>query len=516
MIEEKTDNKTIAKNTVLLYVRMMFTMCVSLYTSRVILAVLGIDDYGIYQAVGGVVAMLSFVNNALSIGSSRFLTFELGAGDSDKLKRTFSSLLTAHILLALAVALLAETAGLWFVYHKLVIPPERLGAAVTAYHFSIVTAVIQIIVVPYSASVIAHERMGVYAYVSILDAVLKLAICYLITVGGLDKLVMYAIFLCSIQGVNILIYRGYCVKHFAESHYRPMWDKPILKNVLGYSGWNLFANTALALITYGSSILLNMFFTSAVVTAMAVSNQVNGAAQQFVNSFRTAANPQIVKKYAVGDLSGSKKLLLASTKYSFYLMLLLAVPLFFVADEVLHLWLKEVPEYTTVFVRVTIATCLFQVFDTSFYTALYAKGRIKENAMLSPSVLFLLFIIVYFSFRSGNSSPLILSFGLCAAYAVLGLFVKPMLIIKIAGYKWREIIDVFVDCIKVFAVAIIIPAALYKFSGQLFQTPLTRSLVLVAASLMSVCASVWVIGLTPEMRGKVMGFIKGKIGKKVS
>lgn len=516
MIGEKTDNKTIAKNTILLYVRMMFTMCISLYTSRVILAVLGIDDYGIYQAVGGVVAMLSFVNHALSTGSSRFLTFELGTGNADKLKRTFSSLLTAHILLALAVVVLAETAGLWFVYHKLVIPAERLSAAVTAYHFSIVTAVIQIIVVPYSASVIAHERMGVYAYVSILDAVLKLAICYLLSVGGLDKLMLYAMLLCTIQVVNILIYRGYCVKHFEESHYKPMWDKPILKEVLGYSGWNLFANTALALITYGSSILLNMFFTSAVVTAMAVSNQVNGAAQQFVNSFRTAANPQIVKKYAVGDLSGSKKLLLASTKYSFYLMLLLAIPLFFVADEVLHLWLKEVPEYTMIFVRVTIATCLFQVFDTSFYTALYAKGRIKENALLSPSVLFLLFIIVYFSFRGGYSSPLILSYGLCIAYAILALIVKPLLIIKIAGYKWREILGVFVDCLKVFAVAIILPLLLYKFSGSLFHTNIIRALVLVAASLISVCATVWVIGLSPEMRGKVIGFIKGKLRKKVS
>ena len=249
---------------------------------------------------------------------------------------------------------------------------------------------------------------------------------------------------------------------------------------------------------------------------MAVSNQVNGAAQQFVNSFRTAANPQIVKKYAVGDLVGSKKLLLASTKYSFYLMLLLAIPLFFVADEVLHLWLKEVPEYTTIFVRVTIATCLFQVFDTSFYTALYAKGRIKENALLSPSVLFLLFIIVYFSFRGGYSSPLILSYGLCIAYAILALVVKPLLIIKIAGYKWREILGVFVDCLKVFAVALVIPVLLYKFSGQLFQSNLVRSLVLVAASLMSVCASVWAIGLTPEMRGKVMGFIKGKFRRKAS
>lgn len=509
MTVEKTNNKTIAKNTIFLYFKMMFTMAVTLYTSRVILDVLGIDDYGIYQAVGGVVAMLCFVNGALAVGSSRFLTFELGTGDEERLKRTFSSLLTVHILLAIIVVLAAETIGLWFVKHKLVIPPDRFDAALFAYHFSIITAAFNIITVPYNSSIIAHERMSVYAYMCIVDALLKLGICYVITVGGLDKLVLYAIMLCVVQVFIALLYREYTVRRFEETHYKPMWDKAILKDVLGYSGWNLFANTALALITYGSNIMLNMFFTSAVVTAMAVSNQVNGAAQQFVNSFRTAANPQIVKKYAVGDFAGSKRLLLSSTRYSFYLMLLLAMPLFFVADEVLHLWLKVVPDYTTIFVRITIATCLFQVFDTSFYTALYAKGRIKENAMFSPSVMFLLFIIVYFSFKSGGS-PLFLSWGLFVSYAILGLIVKPVLIIKIAGYNCKEIFYVFMDCLKVFVVASIIPYTIFNFSERLFSSSLICAFVLIVISLLSVSVTVWNVGLSSEIRHKVMDFIKTK------
>lgn len=513
MIEEKTNNRTIAKNTIFLYVKMMLTMAVTLYTSRVILDVLGIDDYGIYQAVGGVVAMLCFINGALAVGSSRFLTYELGTRNEEKLKRTFSSLLTVHILLALIVFLVAETVGLWFVKNKLVIPPDRCDAAIIAYHISIITAAINIITVPYNSSIIAHERMSVYAYMCIIEAFLKLGICYVISVGGIDRLVLYALLLCFVQGTITLLYRQYAVRRFEETHYKPMWDKGILKDVLGYSGWNLFANSALALITYGSNILLNMFFTSAVVTAMAVSNQVNGAALHFVNSFRTAANPQIVKKYAIGDFDGSKRLLLISTKYSFFLMLLLAMPLFFVAKEVLHLWLKDVPDYTTIFVKLTIATCLFQVFDTSFYTALYAKGRIKENAMFSPSVLFLLFIVVYFLFKNGGS-PLCLSWGLLTAYAILGLVVKPTLIIKIAGYKWSEILRVFFDCIKVFIISSIIPVIFYMFSGNFIHSELINAFIIVAVSILSVCVTVWTIDLSHEMRLKIIAFIKLKLKKK--
>lgn len=513
MILEKTNNRTIAKNTIFLYFKMLFTMAVSLYTSRVILDVLGIDDYGIYQAVGGVVAMLCFVNGALAVGSSRFLTFELGTGNYDKLKRTFSSLLTVHILLAIIIAIVAETLGLWFVHHKLVIPPERMEAAIIAYHFSIVTAVVNVISVPYNSSIIAHERMNVYAFMCIIEALLKLSICYCITIGGMDKLAMYAIMLCCVQIILTLLYRHYCVKRYDETHYTPLWDKGILKEVLGYSGWNLFANTALALITYGSTILLNMFYTSAVVTAMAVSNQVNGAAQQFVNSFRTAANPQIVKKYAVGDYEGSKKLLLNSTKYSFFLMLLLALPIFMVANEILNVWLKEVPEYTTFFVRLTIVTCLFQVFDTSFYTALYAKGRIKENALFSPTVLFLLFPVVYVMFSLGWS-PVCLSWGLLVAYAVLGLFVKPMLIIKIAGYKWKEITMVFLDCLKVTLIAVAIPAVLFVYSNELFSNVYTKAICLVLVSVTSVFVTVWRIGLSVDIREKVVQEIKKRIFRK--
>lgn len=510
IMAEVTSSKTIAKNTIFLYIRMLFAMAVSLYTSRVILDVLGVDDYGLYQAVGGVVAMLSFLNGALSHGTSRFLTFELGTGNYEKLKRTFSSVMTVHIILGIFVVLVAETAGLWFVKHKLVIPDERMDAAILAYHFSILTAVIHIIQVPYNSSIIAHERMNVYAYVSILDVVLKLGICYLLNIGGLDKLILYAGLLCTVQACIAMTYRVYCKRKFAEASYKPIWDWSILKEVLGYSGWNLFANTAIALVTQGANILLNMFFTSATVTAMSISNQVNAAAQQFVNSFRTAANPQIVKKYAVGDLEGSQRLLLTSTKFSLYLMLLLAMPIFLVSEELLAIWLKEVPEYTNIFVRITIVTCLFQVFDTSFYTALYAKGRIRENAMISPTILFLLFPIVYLLYKNG-APPTILSWGLLVSYAILGLIVKPLLIIKIAGYKRKDILSVFWDCFKVVVIAAIVPFILAYYANGMFDSVILKFIVLVIVSLTSVGVTVWFIGFTPALRSMVLSFIRGKI-----
>ena len=462
-----SNNKTIAKNTVFLYFRMLFTMLVSLYTSRVVLQVLGVDDYGIYQTVGGLVAMLSFLNGALSTGSSRFLTFELGRNDSDKLRKTFSTTLLMHMILALFLALIAETVGLWFIYNKLVIAPERMSAAIFAYHLSILTALVTITQVPYTASIISHERMGIYAYMSIVEVSLKLGIVYLLTVTSWDKLQMYAVLLCLVQISIALFYRCYCVRNFSETCFRWRMDRSIAKKVLSYSGWNLWANTSIALNQQGTIVLINMFFSPAVVAARAVANQVNMAANQFVQNFRTAANPQIVKRYASGDLEGSKKLLLESTKYSYYLMLLLSLPICLVAQPLLELWLHEVPEYTAIFLQLAIATSLFQVFDTSFYTALYAKGQIRENALISPTLGFLAFPVVYIMFRYG-CSPISLAWVMLILYALLGLIVKPLLLIRIVGYTWEDIFTVFRPCSKVTFFSIPIPYVLYLVRDRLF------------------------------------------------
>ena len=506
-----SSNKTIAKNTIFLYFRMMLTMIISLYTSRVILQVLGVDDFGIYQAVGGIVGFLSFVNNALSTGSSRFITFGLGENNPQKLKNVFSTTLTAHICLALLIVVLAETLGMWFLHNKLVFAPERLNAAEFVFHLSILTAFFSLTQVPYGACIIAHEKMSIYAYVSIIEALAKLSVVYALTIGNIDKLKLYAMLLCALQVGIILFYRMYCVRNFEEAKFRLHIDRKLFKEIAGFSGWSLFANSSIALNSQGILVLLNMFFSPAVVAARAISLQVNTAANQFVSNFQTAANPQIVKRFAAGDYEGSKQLLLQTTKFSFYLMLLLSLPICLGAKQLLTLWLGIVPEYTEIFLQLVIIQSLFCVFDTSFYRALYAKGRLKENALISPTFGLVRFPVIYILFKYGFS-PVALSWASLISYAILGLIIKPILIIKIVDYTWKDIFSVFVPCFKVVACVVPIPLLLNHYLGE---DTLAAFMVVVLVSVVSVIISTWFVGLDKNMKNKVVRILKKKILKKV-
>lgn len=507
MENTKNSNKTIAKNTMFLYFRMMFTMLVSLYTSRVILQKLGVDDYGIYQAVGGIVGFLSFINGALSTGSSRFLTYALGEGNIEKLKRTFSTTLSVHLLLAIIIVLIAETGGLWFLFNKMVIPDERIDAAVYVYQLSIVTAVFTLTQVPYSASIIAHEKMSVYAYMSIFEVSAKLGICYLLSLGNFDRLKLYATLLLIVQVGLMVYYRLYCIKKFPETKYKFLIDKPLLKEISAFSGWSLFANCSGALNSQGILILLNMFFQPAVVTARAISIQVNMAANQFVNNFRTAANPQIVKRLASGDVTGSHRLLLSSTRYSYYLMLILCLPIYFLAEPLLRVWLGVVPEYTVIFLQLIIIQSLFQVFDTSFYTALYAKGRLKENALISPTLGLLRFPLIYFLFLYG-SSPVALSWASLITYAILGVIVKPILIVRIADYTYKDVWSVFKPCLFVSIIAV----TLSFIVDNLIDSSTLLFFILEAIALVfCVGLDIFFIGISVNTRKKILYFISNKI-----
>lgn len=502
-MQEKTNNKTIAKNTLFLYFRMMFTMVISLFTSRIILQKLGVDDYGIYQAVGGVVGFLSFINGALATGSSRFLTYALGEGNAEKLKRTFSTTLNIHIIISILVVIVAETIGLWFLYHKMVIAPERMTAAVYTYHLSILTAVFTLTQVPYNATIVAHEKMSIYAYMSIFEVSAKLLVCYLLAIGGFDRLMMYATLLLSVQVGIMCFYRFYCSRHFEEARFSFSFDKKIFKEIAGFSGWSMFANASIALNSQGVLILLNMFFAPAVVAARAISLQVNMAANQFVSNFRQAANPQIVKKYAAGDYEGSKHLLLESTKYSYYMMYLIALPVCLLAYPMLKLWLGVVPDYTVPFLQIVIIQSLFQVFDTSFYTALYAKGRLRENALTSPTLGFMIFPITYVFFKLGYS-PLVLSWTSLAVYAILGMVQKPWLIMKMVDYKWKEIWGVYRSCLIVTVASLPIPIIIYRLVDS---TQIVYFILLGLVCLISVALSVFFLGIDKAMRKKVLKMI---------
>lgn len=496
----------IAKNTLFLYFRMMLVLFVSLYTSRVILRTLGVDDFGLYQTVGGVVALLSFVNTALAAGSSRFLTFALGQNDFDNLKKTFSSVLITHFLLALAIIFVAETIGLWFVYNKLNIPSARMEATVFAYHFTIVSVFFTITQVPYNASIISHEKMSAFAYISILEVLLKLAIAYGLLISSFDNLKLYAVLLCVVQVGIACLYRVYCLKNFSECRCMFIFDKSIVKNVMKFVSWNLLTNTASALVLHGATVLTNMFFNPGVVTARAVANQVNSAANSFIANFRQASSPQIIKRFAAGDFDGSKRLLIESTKISFYMMLALCLPILFSADILLRLWLGIVPEYSSTFLRFAIISSLFIVFGSSFFIPLTAKGRLKENAISISICHVILIVSIYTLFKMGHT-PIILAWGLLLEEFVLCIIIKPYLMIKIVGYKKEDLWAVFSPCLKVTLIAIPIPL----LSFLLLQMNSINQYICFAVetplSILSVCISVWFFGLNTDMKTYVMHFL---------
>lgn len=501
----KSTNRTIAKNTIFLYFRMMATMLISLYTSRVVLQVLGISDYGLYAVVGGVVGMLSFINGALGVSTSRFLSFELGSGNAEQPGKTFSTLLNGHIILAAAVVVLAETIGLWFVYNKLGIPAERMKAAVWVYHISIITTAVSMTQIPYTAAIISREKMNVYAYTSIVEVALKLGVVYILKIIAYDKLVSYAVLIGAVSVGMALFYRFYCISRFPETRYRLILDKGVLRSVGGFSGWSLFGQISIAFNSQGMNIITNMFFGPTVVAARVISVQVNMAAMQFVSNFRIAATPQVVKKYAAGDHDGSKQLLLESTKLSFYLMLLLGLPIILLAEPLLQLWLGQAPDYAGIFLQLIIVQSLLTVFDQSFLVPLQAKGRLMENALTSPVVGIIKFWVVYLLFKSG-SSPVALSYAGIVSMALISLVIKPFIVCKIVDYTFRDILSVFVPCLKVCVLGVPIPilASHYLDSG------IVGSALVLFISVTCVLVAVYFFGISADMRGKALALARRK------
>lgn len=502
-----SNNGTIAKNTVFLYVRMLIIMGVSLYTSRVILEVLGITDYGIYQVVGGIVGFLAFLNIALSTGTSRFITFELGCNNLKSLTTVFVTSLNIHILLAIFIAIVGECVGIWLIYHKLVIPPSSFNNAVAAFHWSILTVVFSIISVPYNSEIIAHEKMHVFAYIGFCEAFLKLGIVYLLELSVTNRLELYALLLCVVQIILFLIYLFYCKNKFSECKYKFSIEWSKCKEIAIFSGWSLFSSSGLALNNQGILILLNLFFSPAVVTARTISLQVNNAVNQFVNNFRTAVNPRIVKYYAAGEFDESKNLLLISTKFSFYLMLCICLPLGVLAKPILSIWLVEVPEFTVPFLQIVLIQSLIQVFDNSFYTALYAKGQLKQNALLSPLFLFIMFPIVYLCFKIG-ASPLFLSWTSVVTFGIIAFLVKPILLIKIVGYGWKDIRSVLLPCLYVTICALPVPILLGNIMDS---THVINCFIIGTVCVTSCLLSTYYIGMDSNMRKAIISRIKHQI-----
>ena len=508
MQDKILNNKLIAKNTLLLYVRMLFTILISLYTSRIILDVLGVDDYGLYITVGGIVAFMSFINAALASGSLRFITHALGKGDKDRLRIIFSTTLSIHIVIGLLIVLLAETVGLWYLYNKMVIPADRMDAAVWVFHLSVITAFMNMTQVPYVSTINAHEHMDIYAYATIVESILKLLIVYALTLTGYDKLYVYAMLYFLLSFISLSFYRIYCVIHFPESKYNyRLYDKKLIKEIGAYSGWNFLEFGGMALNGHGSVLLLNLFFAPSVVTARAISSQVNGIAVQFVNNFRMATNPQIIKKYAAKDFVGFKSLLLNSAKYSYFLMWMISLPLFFLAEPLLNVWLKEVPDYALGYLRIVLIQNMFSVLVMSFHAGLIAHGELKYNVILTSLVYFIQFPIVYVCFKIGLG-PLSLGFVWLFADAIIGIFIKPFLVANYVAIPMQTIWFIVTKCIFISAISFVIPycASLFIDINSIFGFLSMGIISILCASI-----TIWTLGLDKDIKKRLIAFIKQKI-----
>lgn len=514
----KSENSRLVKNTLFLYLRTIFVLVASLYTSRVVLKSLGVEDYGIYNVVGGLVSMFVFINGAMSAATLRFLTFELGRNDKPRLNVVFSTSVFVHIVIALIVAVLAETGGLWFFYHKMVIPPERMLAASIVFHISVLTAVVSILNVPYNSLLIAHERMSLFAYITILEAVLKLAVALGISYFSQDRLILYAVLLLVVFLTIIGIYRYVCRRLFPESRVRMVRDGALIAEMSRFAGWNLFSNFSYVTYTQGLNVLLNVFFGPAVNAARGVAFQVEMAVSKFVGSFQSALNPQITKSYAAGDGDRLAFLISTSSRYSFYLLLLLIFPLFVSIDYVLSLWLEEVPAHTSNFVRLTFLLMPISVMYNPLNIATQATGRVKRFFFITGSMKLLILPLSYLALRWGGPPESVYAVNL--VYSFLTSFVYIYVTCsEIPLSVWHYVKTVVV---RVYAVALcgaLVPLVynLYVLRHTSFATALGGAdtfwsvvLNMVVAEL-SILAAVLLLGVKADERTAIYHLVRKRL-----
>lgn len=447
MTDTQLNNKRIAKNTLLLYIRMLFLIVVSLYTSRVVLKALGIEDFGIYNVVGGVVMSLSFFNSAMAGATQRFLSFSLGKGDHGELKRTFSTCVVLHLGIAVLFLLLAETVGLWFLNNKLVIPDNRMIAANWVFQFSLVTFLVSIVSVPYNAAIIAHEKMSAFAYISILEVLFKLCIAYGILYTSSDKLIFYGLALCLVSVIIRVIYGVYCNKYFIETATKIEYDKTILWDISKYVGWSFYANFSGVAYGQGLNMLLNIFFGPSVNAARAVAYQVQNAVLNFTTSFQMAVNPQIVKYYALHEMQDMYKLIMRSSRFSFYLMFTISLPLWLFLDYILEIWLGKVPDNSVLFCRIVLLIMLVDTLSNPLTTATQSTGNLRLNSLLGGTNLIMILPVSYLFLKWGFPPATVFYVNLFFSFSALAirLFInKRLMSFPIIDFVYKVLIRCFI------------------------------------------------------------------------
>lgn len=499
MSDNTSNNKRIAKNTLLLYMRMFLLMGITLYTSRVVLNTLGVDDYGVYNVVGGFVAMFGILTSSLSGAISRFITVELGKGDSQRLRDVFSTSVKVQLIMSLVIAVLGEGIGIWFMNTHMQIPEGREVAAQWVLHCSIVSFIISLINVPFNSTIIAHEKMSAFAYISILEAALKLGIVYLLLLTGFDKLIVYAILMLIVQALLTSVYWIFCRRHFSETKGKSTFDKHLFGEMWSFAGWNLLGNGAYVLNTQGVNMVMNVFFGVVVNAARGIANQVNGAVQQFVNNFMMALSPQITKSYAVGDKQTAFTLACRGAKFSYLLMFCLALPIMMEADQILSLWLGTPPEESASYVIWTLLASITTVTGQPLMTLQMAHGDIKKYQIYMTVFGFAPFPLTWIGYILG--APAVWAFVIYFIVYYMLIYVRMWLVHDKTGLPYalylREVIG---RTHLVSAISIILPLILVI----ILPPSLMRLLLSCVVCLMSAVITSFYVGLTGGERTAIL------------
>jgi O-antigen/teichoic acid export membrane protein len=503
------DHARVMRNTALLYFRMALMMCINLYTSRVVLQALGVEDYGVFYVVWGIVFILGFINDSMTASTQRFLTFELGTGNKQRLHEVFITSVHIHFIISLIIIFLSETGGLWFLTEKLVIPDGRQTAAFWCYQLSVVTAVAEVMSCPYQSVIIAREKMSAFAYISIVDAVLKLAIVGILLLTGYDRLIVYAILYTCEKLLIRVIYNLYCTRHFEESQYKWFYEKSLFKSMSSFAGWKMFGNLAYVLYMQGPNMLLNIFFGPVANAAQAAASQAQNAIGQFSRNFQVAINPQITKSYASEQLKEMHILIFRGSRLTFCLLLMLCLPLIVEAPMVLDLWLKEVPEGTVVFLRFLLVILLVQQTASPLITSIAATGKIKKYEMITGGLMLSIVPIAYVVLKMGGQPWSVFAVYLCIAiltYAATIYITLPSINLSLKDY----LNSVLRPCVIVMLLSLIAPVVLKLVTGA----DILFSLLTIIITVTITGILCYAIGLDEGMRNLIKGKILSKLNKK--
>lgn len=506
MDSHSDSNKRLAKNTGLLYIRMFVIMAVSLFTSRVVLKTLGVEDFGIYNVVGGVVAMMGVFNQSLAASIQRYLSYGIGKGDALHLNKVFSVCINLYVLLSVILIVLAETIGLWFLNHKMQIPVDRMFAANVVYQFSIFTCIATLVTNVYNAVIISHEKMNFYAYVSIVEVALKLGIVYILIAIGFDKLIFYAILMFGVSVLIWIVYFWYCRRNFAETRYRYYRERDLFRELFAFSGWNLFGVISGLLKTQGLNVLLNMFFSPVVNASRGIAVQVNGAVAQFFNNFFTAVRPQITIAYAQGEIGRFLKLITQSSKFSMYLILFISLPILIEAPYIIGVWLGQEPEYVVSFTRLIILITAVDSVANPLMTAAQATGRIKLYQSTVGTMIMLNIPVSYLFLKLGFMPDTV--FVISLIISVICLFMRVWVVKYLVPEfdSWSYISNAVVKTFAVCVVAALAPVAVWLFMDGGFMQFLTVSLT----SLLSTALVCFYLGMTCSERRFVVDMVRSK------